>query len=187
MIKLFGVWKGVKRAAVGLALVSLVMAKVSIASAMTAAPFKLAWNASSNTAVAGYKVYYSVASSLNRTSVNAGAATSVTLGGLTAGTNYYIYVVSYDTAGKESPPSSMIYYTPPAVTKIVLSKPTVNSAQLQFRSAAGSQCRVEYTPTLKPTQWQALTTATADANGNITVTDPLTGKPPMRFYRAVRL
>jgi chitodextrinase len=119
--------------------------------------------------------------------VNTGLATVATLSTLTAGATYSIYVVAYDSAGNESPRSNVITYSPPAVTKITLAKPTANSAQLQFRAAPGSQCRVEYTPTLKPVQWQALTTATADTNGVISVTDPLTGRPPTRFYRAVRL
>jgi hypothetical protein len=188
MIKLYGVgaWKGVKRVAIGFALVSLIMAKASIALAITAAPLKLAWDASPNT-VAGYKVYYTVAGSSTNSSVNTGQATVATLSSLTAGATYFIYVVAYDSAGNESPRSNVITYSPPAVSKIALSKPSANSAQLQFRAAAGSQCRIEYTSSLSPAQWQPLTMATADTNGTITVTDPLTGRPPTRFYRAVRL
>ena len=187
MIKLCGVGRSVKRTAVGLALVTLVMAKVSVASAVTAAPFKLAWNPSSSSGVAGYRIYYKMAGSSTEASLDAGPVTSATLSGFTSGTNYLLYVAAYDASGNESPRSNGILYNPPAVTRIGLSKTTANTMQLQFRSAEGSRCRIEYSPTLKPTQWQPLTTATADTNGNITVTDPLTGRPPTRFYRAVRL
>jgi hypothetical protein len=106
---------------------------------------------------------------------------------LTASASYAFYVVAYNSAGEESLPSNMLYYSPPAVSKLSLAKQANGSMRVQLKSAIGSQCRIQYASSIVSPQWQTLTTATADANGNISVIDPLTGRPPMRFYRAIRL
>lgn len=174
--------------AVGLLMFTFTKVMAAVPVGMTAAPITLSWNPSITPDTAGYNVCYGPVNSGVTSRVDSGRTLSSTLFNLTAGVNYYFYVVAYNAAGVESQPSNMLYYTPPAVSKLTLAKLGNGSMQVQFRSAVGSVCRVQYAP--KPNtpsaQWQTLTTATADANGNITVTDPLTGRPPMRFYRAVR-
>jgi len=116
-----------------------------------------------------------------------GTAQATTVPNLEAGSNYVFSVVAYDGDGVESAPSNPIVYNPPALSPLQLSKQTDGTMSVQFRAAAGSLCQVECTSSLTTAQWQTLGNATADANGNVVVNDPPTGRPAMRFYRGVRL
>jgi hypothetical protein len=93
-------------------------------------------------------------------------------------------VVAYDANGVESPPSNFLNYHPPVLSLLKLTSPSAKTINLQLRAATGSVCQIEYTPILNPAQWQILGNATADSNGNITITDPGAGNSPTRFYRA---
>lgn len=62
---------------------------------------RLGWGASPDSDVAGYKVYYGLASRTYTTSINTGKTTSYTLSGLATGT-YYFAVTAYDLSGNES-------------------------------------------------------------------------------------
>jgi hypothetical protein len=106
-----------------------------------------------------------------------------TLNNLLASSNYFFYVVDYDGSGIESPPSDVIYYTPQALSPLKLTPLTNGPVSLHFLTATGAICHVEYTSSLNPPQWQTLGGATADAQGKVTLTDPLSGNPPVRFYR----
>ena len=110
---------------------------------------------------------------------------SVTLFNLLASSNYVFYVVAYDANGVESPPSNILNYKPQALSLLKLTSPARGTMNLQFRAAPGSVCLIQYTLTLNPAQWQILGSGTADANGNIIITDPRAGNSPSRFYRAV--
>lgn len=57
--------------------------------------------------------------------------------------------------------------------------------RVQFRGPAGTLCQVQYAETLDSPQWQSLASATADADGNIAIDDPLAGRSEARFYRGV--
>jgi hypothetical protein len=96
--------------------------------------------------------------------LDVGKTNLVTLNNLFTATNYFFYVTAYNSSGTESPPSVVMYYTP----------------------QAGAACYVEFTPTLSPPQWQTLASAKADAYGNVTITDPLSGNQSARFYRTAR-
>jgi Bacterial Ig domain/Fibronectin type III domain len=101
--------------AMGLAILGLAMLLVAAqSSAIT-----LAWNAS--TGATGYLMYYGRVSQTYETSVDAGPALQVSLGGLTPGATYYFAATAYNTAG-ESPFSnevsaviSAVDTTPPVV------------------------------------------------------------------------
>ena len=147
-----------------------------------ACPCTLAWNSSLDPTVTGYAIYYGVNGTAN-TRVNAGSATQVTLNSLSTASNYCFSVVAYNAAGMESPRSALMYYTPPAVSGLKLTR-QANAVSVHFQVATNGTCHIQYTPTLSPAQWQTLTLATADANGNINVTDLLTNSVPSRFYRA---
>jgi len=115
-----------------------------------------------------------------------GMTNRVTFKNLLAGSNYFFYVTSYNANNIESLPSDAIGYIPQIFSTMKLTALSNGVMSLFFQVATGAACHVEYTPTLKPAQWHTLSNVTADANGNVTLNDPLTGKPPARFYRQVR-
>jgi hypothetical protein len=63
--------------------------------------------------------------------------------------------------------------------------PAAGSVNLRFQAMSGAVCQVQYTPTLNPPQWQTLASVTADANGNVSLSDQPPPNTPSRFYRAV--
>jgi hypothetical protein len=113
-----------------------------------------------------------------------GMTNLVTLKNLLASSNYFFYVVTYDSSGIESQPSAVMCYTPQALSTLKLTQLANRNMSLRFLAAAGAICHVEYN-SLNPPKWQTLCGATADANGNVTITDPLSGNTPVRIYRAV--
>ena len=182
----FGAPAGIKGLSVYLVLSSLFFATVC-AQAVTAVPVRLSWNPSPDPAVAGYRVYYNLSGLPATNRQDVGASQTAVFPSLEANSAYNFYVVAYNAAGQESLPSNMIKYSPPAVSKLALAKMPNGAMQIQFKSAIGASCRIQYSSSLKSPNWQTLTTGTADANGMISVFDPLTSRPAMRFYRAMRL
>ena len=78
-----------------------------------AATVNLAWNASSGSNVAGYKMYYGTSSRNYSYNVNAGKNTSCSLSGLQEGKKYYFAATAYNSSNAESSYSSEISYTVP--------------------------------------------------------------------------
>src|SRR5690242_17527796 len=77
-----------------------------VATAMTAFPVSLAWEASPDDRVTGYAVYYGVENSGVTNRIDVGPSQSVTLYDLAASANYFFFVVSYIDTGLESDPSN---------------------------------------------------------------------------------
>jgi hypothetical protein len=155
------------------------------AAVLQASPCTLAWNNSQDASVVGYALYYGITGSgvINRLAVR--MTNRVTFYNLLASSNYFFYAVTYNAVGIESSPSEVLYYSPRALSALKMTKLADATVNLQFQAAPGSACHVEYTPSLTPSQWQTLGDATADADGYVTVSDPLAGSPPARYYRAV--
>ncbi len=65
---------------------------------VSAAQLKLAWDANTESDLAGYKVYYGTGSRTYGSPINVGNVTTYTLTGLIAGRTYYIAVKAFDTA-----------------------------------------------------------------------------------------
>jgi hypothetical protein len=82
----------------------------------------LAWNASSDSTVAGYRVRYGTTSGSTAQTKDAGSATTTTVSALSDGVTYYFTVVGYTSANVESQPSNEVSYktptTPPATASI---------------------------------------------------------------------
>lgn len=78
-----------------------------------------------------------------------------------------------------------LYSNPQVLSALAISCSAAGTISLQFHAASGTVCRVQYTPTLNSPQWQTLGSATADANGNVAMTDQPPANTPSRFYRAV--
>ncbi len=153
------------------------------AAPLCACPCTVTWNQCQNPMVSGYCLYFGITNSTATSRLDVGMTNMVILKNLLSSSNYFLYVVSYDSTGIESAPSVEIFYTPQALSALKLTKLTNGILSLHFLATTGAVGQVEYTPCLNPPQWQTLGSATADANGNVTMTDPLTGHPPARFYR----
>ncbi len=73
----------------------------------------LAWDANSESNLAGYILYYGTASGSYSQQVDVGNTTSHTLSGLTEGVTYYFAATAYDDQSNESAYSEEISYTVP--------------------------------------------------------------------------
>ena len=157
------------------------------AAPLCAFPCTLAWNLCPGSTVSGYCLYYGITGSTTTNRLDVGMTNLVTLNNLLTSSNYFFYVTAYNSSSVEGPPSSVMYYAPQAFSETKLTRLINGAMSLQFLTATGDACHIEYTPTLNyPRNWQTLASATADANGNVTITDPLTGNPPSRYYRIAR-
>jgi hypothetical protein len=155
------------------------------AASLRASPCTLAWNTCTNSAVSGYAVYYGVTGSTTTNRLDAGLTNQVTFKNFYAFTNYFFCVVAYNASGIESPRSAVMYYTAPAVSSLKVGYPTNGTMKVCFQAGTNTACHIEYSNSIQPLQWQTLTSATADVNGNVSIIDPLIGKPPSRYYRVV--
>ena len=104
--------------------VVLVLAALA-ASAQGQNSVTLAWNPDAGTDIAGYKIYYGVASRTYTNTNNVGNVTNATISSLISGTIYYFAATAVDTSGLESDYSTEVVYTNPVATAptIVLSSP----------------------------------------------------------------
>src|SRR6266487_3708274 len=126
----------------------------AIAGPMSAAPVNLAWDASPDPAVIGYALYYHLADSSVANRLDLGPAQSATVSDLEAGSDYLFYVVAYDAAGVESPPSNSLLYSPPAMSRLRIAKMSDSSMSIQLRGAAGVVWRAEHALRWTAPQWQ---------------------------------
>lgn len=163
------------------------MATVGMPKELQAAPAclcTLQWQCSPDSNVAGYAVYCSVAGSTTTNRLDVGAATAVTLNNLIASSTYYFYVVAYDGSQVESGPSNLLPFKATAISSVQLSQVANGAMNLAFHVAPNTACHVEYTEALNPPTWAVLKSATGDANGLVTINDPIVAGHN-RFYRAV--
>jgi hypothetical protein len=102
-------------------MVALIVAWCAAGSAAAlAGQVTLAWDASTDPAVTGYKLYYGTATRNYTSSVDVHNVTTYTVPGLTEGLTYYFAAVDYDTYGSESVYSNEVVYTVPTVPDIGL-------------------------------------------------------------------
>lgn len=99
------------------------------ASAFAATSVTLAWDASTSTNIAGYRIYYGTTPHSYTGNLNVGAATSGTLSNLTAGATYYFAATAYDNNSLESDFSNEVSFTNTvqAAPTIVLTSPANGS------------------------------------------------------------
>lgn len=154
------------------------------AAPLRASPCTLAWDRCAGPDLGGYAVYYGIKGSATTNRLDAGLTNQVTLKNLLAFSNYVFSAVSYSAIGIESPRTAAMEYAPPAVSSVKLVATTNQVLRVCFQAGTNTACRAEYSPGLNPPQWQTLGSAIADADGKVTIADPLTGNPPRRFYRA---
>lgn len=94
------------------------MAKKSLAAVPSV---RLAWDASTDPSVAGYRIYQGLASRNYSNMLDAGASTNLTVAGLVPGLTNYFAATAYTAAGLESDFSSEVAYVSPLpATNILL-------------------------------------------------------------------
>ena len=99
-----------------------VLARIS---SLAAGSVTLAWDASPDAGVTGYRLYYGVASGTYTNSAAVGNVTSATLANLSDGVTYYFTATAYDSSGVESPFSNETSYTVSAASSNAT--PTLNA------------------------------------------------------------
>jgi len=90
------------------------------------AQVSLAWNASTSSGIAGYKVHYGTSSGSYSTVIDVGNNTTYTISSLQSGLTYYFAVTVYDSSGNESGYSNEVSYTAPGSCTYTIS-PTSQS------------------------------------------------------------
>ena len=128
----------------------------------------LAWDPSTGSNIAGYKMYYGTASKNYSYNVNVGKSTSCSLSGLTAGKKYYFAATAYNTSNAESSYSSEISYTVPtsSTSSSTTSGTSSSSSTSSTPSSSGSTSTT--TPT-SPTSSTTTSGFTADYDSSQTV------------------
>jgi IPT/TIG domain/Fibronectin type III domain/Bacterial TSP3 repeat len=106
-----------------------VLAVSGVAAAQSAT---LAWNANTETDLAGYRVEYGTVAGSPTTTVDVGNVTQRQFTGLQAGVTYYFRVRALNTSNLQSGPSAEVSYTPPVAVV-----PTLTSVSPTSGPAAG--------------------------------------------------
>jgi fibronectin type III domain protein len=103
----------------------LLVAAWTTSSASAATVVRLAWDANSESDLAGYRLHYGTSPGVYNQTQDAGTATSSEVWNLDPNTTYYFVVHAFDLAGNESPASNAVSARPVAV---VGPQPTISQA-----------------------------------------------------------
>jgi hypothetical protein len=143
----------------------------------------MAWTPSPDANIAGYNIYYGVASQTYTEMISTGNLTNATVSGLVAGVTYYFAATAYDDLGQESDYSDEISYLVPKGLPAMQIQ-TVNGGDftLTVIGLAGRTYDIEATPDFLA--WTVIGTITLDAGGSLDFTDTNAANFPQRFYRA---
>ena len=104
----------------------------------SAASIKLAWDASPDPLVTGYRLYYGSSSGMYTFVVDAGNRTDYTVTGLDAGLTYYFTATAYTGTGDESTFSNETSYTLPGGTPSTTSGSSAGGGCFIATAAFGS-------------------------------------------------
>lgn len=169
-------------------LVALLALLLSSFASLQAATITLAWDANSDTSVAGYRVHYGTSSGNYVQTLDVGNTTAAVLPNLNDGITYFFAVTAYNSVALESPLSDELSFTPPIVPRkvAVSSIARTNGGNVQLNltasgsSVPGNVVHVYYSNDL--TTWTWLNDVTLNT-GTVVVTDPTGGAVRQRFYR----
>lgn len=107
------------------------------ASSLAASSVTLAWDAVTDAALAGYKVYYGTASGSYSSTVSVSkTTTTATITGLQAGARYYCVVKANNTSGLESGPSNEINYLVPTTSTTTSTFANANAITIPNQGAS---------------------------------------------------
>ncbi len=143
----------------------------------------LSWDPSPDPSVVGYNIYYGGESGSYTNLVSVGDLQGGVVSGLDEGATYYFVVTAFDDLGQESVFSNEASYNVPAV----------QAAQRQISGAAGGTFRLvvtglsghtyEIQATTNFSDWTAIGTQTAAADGCFSFVDYSAADYRSRFYR----
>jgi hypothetical protein len=97
-----------------------------------AAQVKLAWDASTDSNISGYKVYYGTSSGSYQVVIDVGNIPACTISNLPEGITYYFAATGYDSSGAESDFSNEVVYPPRLSTDTI--PPTITSFSIPATS-----------------------------------------------------
>ena len=141
----------------------------------------LAWNASPDPIVAGYRIYYGGASHVYTNEIDVGGTTNGTITGLVAGAIYYFAARSYTTTGVESLFSAELPYSVPVW--VLLSPQIVKSNGLPVALSVFSAGTVSGSWALQlSTDLKSWTTIERGTNIPINLVVPVLDRPK-EFFR----
>ncbi|MGD0813390.1 MAG: fibronectin type III domain-containing protein [Verrucomicrobiota bacterium] len=157
----------------GLAVLSLILSGLFSILPAWAQSVSLAWNPSLSPTVAGYDVYYGLASGAYTSHIDVGSDTTVTLSKVNPGMTYYFAVLAYDSLHHESPFSNEISDSIPAlplITAVPLSQTVIAGATAAFAVGAASTVPMTFQwfngPTALPGATNAALTLLNVSNAN---------------------
>jgi fibronectin type 3 domain-containing protein len=148
------------------------VAALSQLAALATQSVTLIWNPSSDTNVAGYRIYYGTVSQDYTSVVTVGNVTNATITGLADGTTYFFAATTLDAAGDESAFSNeATFSTAAAVVAPVNQPPTLNSlTNLTVYQNAGIQTIIlSGITTGSPGEMQFLKVTVVASNANLII------------------
>jgi hypothetical protein len=156
---------------------------ILIATVQAAHSVTLAWNASADTNVIGYFVYYGAASSVYTNKVAVTGVTRATITGLVEGVTYYFAVTAFNVAGLESTPSNEISYAVPStLPQVQVQAASGGRATLMVTGQIGHTYDILATRTLL--NWTVIGVVTVGNTGSVQFIDTSATNLPARYYRA---
>ena len=144
----------------------------------------LAWDASPDPNVVGYKVYVGVESGNYTNVTSIGNVPSAVISNLVEGATYYFAVTAMDAFGQESYFSNEASYTVPALAVTLQISATAGGAfRLTATGRAGRLYAIQATTNF--VGWTTIGTQTAGLDGSFAFTDGDAPNRPARFYRTL--
>src|SRR6478609_839317 len=105
-------------------------------SSFAAGNVTLAWDASLDANVTGYRIYYGVGTGNYTNSAAVGNVTTAQLANLRAGVTYYFAATAFDASGLESPFSNETSYSVPGVTNAIPTLTAISPVTINEDAAA---------------------------------------------------
>lgn len=163
-------------------LAALLLVVIHCPQAQAAQNASLAWEASPDSGVAGYNIYYGGASGNYTNVISAGNTTSTSLAGLVEGATYYFAVTAVDAFGVESGFSNeAAYVVSGGALQLQIGATAGGAFSLTGRGQTGHVYEIQATTNL--VAWATIGIQTADSNGSFVFIDYAAPNYPTRFYR----
>jgi hypothetical protein len=144
----------------------------------------LTWNPSTNSNVAGYNIYYGVASNTYTSMTHVGNITNTTISGMVAGVTYYFAATTYDSLGDQSGYSNVASYAvPTALSTVQIRSASAGQFMLTVTGPIGSTYEILATQDF--TVWTVIGTVKLGAGGSLNFTDTNAAGFSHRFYRTL--